>query len=93
VGEQRTDILPGLSQEEFARRVEAQEKAEQEARRARSERHERESAKRTYLSEGGTEAGFAADWPTIKAEGLRRRTAEREEERRRQSDRSYELNF
>lgn len=90
---ERKDALPWLSQEEVARRVAAQEAAEAQAKRESRERHERLSAERDYLAEGGDAKAFEREWPAIKAESLRRRTADREEQRRRASNRSYELGF
>ncbi len=73
-----------------------QERREQERERARREKNEAEMGRlkaenrQRYLSSGGTEAEFEAAWPEMKAEILKRRTLEAEEETRRQTAEGYQ---
>jgi len=55
-----------------AYRKEQDEKAAREAE-GRSERMEKESARRAWIADGGSEADFERDWPKLRDEGRRRR--------------------
>jgi hypothetical protein len=58
-----------------AYRKEQDEKAakEEEARNARTEK---ETARRAWLADGGTEADFQREWPRLRDEGRRRRVVD-----------------
>jgi hypothetical protein len=83
--------------DEEARREE--EMREQERQRARSDRQEAQEAamkselRRSYLHEGGTEEGFEAAWPGLREQELARRTLERTEQARRQTEANYRETF
>jgi hypothetical protein len=56
-------------------RQEQDEKAAKEAEEHR-ERMERESARRAWLADGGSEADFEKDWPKLRDQGRRRRMSD-----------------
>jgi hypothetical protein len=59
--------------EEYRRKVDEQEAKEEEARR---EKMEKESARRVWLADGGSEADFQREWPKLRDEGRRRRVVD-----------------
>jgi hypothetical protein len=64
------------SLEDFERyRKEQDEKAAKEAEERR-ERTEKESARRAWLADGGSEADFRREWPRLRNEGRRRRVVD-----------------
>jgi hypothetical protein len=58
-----------------AYRKEQDEKAKKEEEASR-ERAEKESARREWISDGGTEADFERDWPRIRDEGRKWRVVD-----------------
>jgi hypothetical protein len=58
-----------------AYRKEQDEKAAKEAEEQR-ERMEKETARRAWLADGGTEADFQREWPKLRDEGRRRRVVD-----------------
>jgi hypothetical protein len=58
-----------------AYRQEQDEKAAKEAEE-RQERTEKESARRAWLADGGSEADFSKSWPSLRDEGRRRRVVD-----------------
>jgi len=66
-----------------AYRKEQDEKAakEEEARNARTEK---ESARRAWLADGGSEGGFEKAWPKLRDEGRRRRVMDADRRARQQ---------
>lgn len=58
-----------------AYRKEQDEKAAKEADERR-ERTEKETARRAWLADGGTEADFQREWPKLRDEGRRRRVVD-----------------
>lgn len=90
---EREKVPPSMTAEEFEERRAAQEEAEEQAAKERREANEKESARRAWVAEGGDEAGFEREWPELRSEMLRARTAERHEQQRRASDRYYENSF
>ena len=58
-----------------AYRKEQDEKAGKEAEERR-EQMEKESARRTWLADGGKEADFEKEWPKLRDEGRRRRVVD-----------------
>jgi Fe-S oxidoreductase len=58
-----------------AYRKEQDEKAAKEAEEQR-ERMEKETARRAWLADGGTEANFQREWPELRDEGRRRRVVD-----------------
>jgi hypothetical protein len=58
-----------------AYRKEQDEKAAKEEE-ARREQTEKESARRAWLADGGSEAAFEREWPTLRDEGRRRRVVD-----------------
>jgi hypothetical protein len=58
-----------------AYRKEQDEKAAKEEE-ARRERSEKESARRAWTSDGGSEADFEREWPELRNEGRRRRAVD-----------------
>jgi hypothetical protein len=59
--------------EEYRRKVDEQATKEAEERR---ERAEKESARREWISDGGTEADFERDWPRLRDEGRKWRVVD-----------------
>lgn len=90
---EREKVPPSMTVEEFEERRAAQEEAEGKAAKERREAHDKEAARRAWVAEGGDEAAFERQWPELRAEALRKRTAQRQEQQRRASDRYYESNF
>jgi hypothetical protein len=58
-----------------AYRSQEDEKAAKEEE-ARRERMEKESGRRAWLSDGGSEADFEREWPKLRDEGWRRRVVD-----------------
>ncbi len=57
---------------EAYRKEQDEKKAKEE--QARRERTEKDSARRAWISDGGAEADFERQWPTLRDEGRRKRT-------------------
>ena len=60
-------------QEEYRRKVDEKAAKEEEAPR---ERTEKESAKQAWMRDGGREADFEKEWPSLRDEGRRRRVVD-----------------
>jgi hypothetical protein len=58
-----------------AYRKEQDEKAAKEAEELRK-RTEKQSARRAWLADGGSAAGFEKEWPKLRDEGRRRRVVD-----------------
>ncbi len=77
---QRHKKLSELTNEDVDRMV-AQKEAEAEAeKKARHERMEKTDARLAWLAEGGDEASFERQWPSLRDEARRRRVMERSEQ-------------
>jgi hypothetical protein len=55
---------------EYRRKVDEKAKKEEEAKR---ERTEKESARRAWLADGGSEADFEKEWPSLRNQARRKR--------------------
>ncbi|HVG21249.1 MAG TPA: hypothetical protein VNI02_19540 [Blastocatellia bacterium] len=58
-------------------------KERQEKQRAEAEKTLRAEALQTWVANGGDEASFKKEWPSIRSEMLKRKVLEQDEERRR----------
>ena len=56
--------------------VAAQEEKARREREERQERTEKQSARRAWLEDGGSEADFERAWPKLRDEGRRRRVVD-----------------
>jgi hypothetical protein len=68
-------------------RKEQDEKAAREAEEQR-ERMEKETARRAWLADGGTEADFQREWPKLRDEGRRRRVVDADKRARQEQQAS-----
>jgi hypothetical protein len=68
--------------EDHEAHVEAEQKRKAEEEHQRQESTEREAARRVWLADGGREADFEREWPTLRDEGRRRRVVDADQKAR-----------